>query len=190
MAPPTKASKAAKPSVKAGKLPNGAAADVRAKRDADFTKTIVARRNKGDKYGEIASDLNITVGKAIYLFECANQEPIAWTNENDLAKKIVAARKENQSWGIISARVSLPEGKVRKIWSDTTGQDARGQRIGKGGRTLNGAPKAAKPKVAAKPKATPKVASAKAAPAAEETAKAGVKRGTIKRTVKPRVAAS
>jgi hypothetical protein len=175
-------SKAAKPSVKPGKLPAGAKADERAARDKEMGETIVERRNEGEKYAPIAADLGITVGKAIFLYECATVEPknkITFRTEEDLGKKIVAARDKGLSWGRIAAYSGVPEGRVRKVWEETTGQSAMGQSIGKGGRTPNGVVKA-KPKAKAKPavKAAAKPAATKPAPAAK--AKAPIKR-TIKR---------
>lgn len=194
MAPPTKVkSKAAKPSVKPGKLPTGAARDAQAAKDKQLATQIVARRKNEEGYAAIASDLNVTVGKAIYLYECATTAPkdkIRWTNEDDRASKIVAARQAGLSWGLISARTDprVPEGTVRKVWEDTTGKSAKGENIGKGGRGVVGAPSRAKAKVApkAKAKATPKAAAGNG----KATAKPKAAAPGVKRVIKRRVAAS
>lgn len=185
MAPPTK-SKAAKPSVKAGKLPTGAARDAQAAKDKALAKQVVEKRKAGVKYAEIASDLSITVGKAIFLFETATTptaDKITFTTEADLGKKIVAARKQGLSWGKIAARSGVPEGRVKTTWSKVTGQDTLGQSIGKGGRKPNGVPttKAAK---AVKAKAAP----AAKTPAAKPAAAKATPTATVKRKIKRRVA--
>lgn len=184
MAVKAKTSKAQKANVKPGKLPTGAKRDAQAARDKQLAATVVARRKNDEKYGPIAADLGITVGKAIYLYEVAttsNADKITFTTEADLGKKIVAARKSGLSWGIISARSGVPEGRVRSTWEAVTGNSALGERIGKGGRLANGSA----PKAKAAPKAAPKAAAKKAAPApkpAAPKAKVGPKR-VIKRRV-------
>lgn len=183
MAPAVK-SKAAKPSVKSGKLPTGAARDAQAAKDKALSTQIAARRDAGEKYGPIAADLGITVGKAIYLYEVATTAPkdrIKYTDEASLGQKIVAARAAGLSWGLISARSGVPEGRVRSTWEKVTGKSAKGETIGKGGRLANGATSRAKPKAAPKPKA-PAKAAAKAKPAAAPKG--------VKRVIKRRVAAS
>lgn len=182
MAPPTKSRP--KVSVKAGKAPTGAQRDARAKADADMGATIVKRRDNGDKYAVIASDLGITVGKAIFLYECATVAPkdkIKFTSET-LGAKIDEARDEGLSWGRISARTGVPEGRVRSTWEKHTGKSARGESIGKGGRKANGV--VAKPKASAKPKATPKTTAVKPKAAAKPATP------VIRRKIKRRVAAS
>ena len=176
-------SKAAKPSVKSGKLPAGAQRDARVARDKQLATQVVERRKSGEKYGPIAADLGITVGKAIFLYECATVAPkdkIRFTDTDELGEKIVAARNAGVSWGRISARTGVPEGRVRSTWENATGKSAMGESIGKGGRKANGV--VAKPK--AKAKAAPK-AKAAAKPAAEKTAPKAV----IRRKIKPRAAA-
>jgi len=132
----------------------------------------------------IAESLNITVGKAIFLYETATTsaaDKITFTTEADLNKKIVAARKQGLSWGKIAARSGVPEGRVKSGWTKVTGQDTLGQSIGKGGRRPNGVPvKAAK----AKAKAAP----AKKAPTAKPAAAKATPTATVKRKIKRRVA--
>lgn len=185
MPPAVKTSKAQKANVKGGKLPTGAARDAQAKKDKALATQIVARRKADEKYGSIAADLKITVGKAIYLYECATTAPkdrITFTDEADRGRKFVAARAAGLSWGIISARSGVPEGTVRTAWEKATGKSAKGESIGKGGRSANGTPSRAKPKAAPKTKAAPK-----AKPAAP---KAAAKPTGVKRVIKRRVAAS
>lgn len=183
MAPKSKAEKA---SVKPGKLPSGGARDAQAAKDKALTVQVLAKRNADLKYAEIASDLGITVGKAIFLYECANVAPKDKIKvDENVGAKIVAVRAQGVSWGLIAARSGLPEGKVKKIWSDTTNKPWLGETIGKGGRKANGA---APVKATKAVKAKPVKAAAKPAPAASEDKPAA--KPVVRRTVRRRVAAS
>jgi hypothetical protein len=53
------------------------------------------------------------------------------------AKPIVAARRaEGDSWGRIAARCGVPEGQVRRLFTEATNVDHQGLRNGHGGRFL------------------------------------------------------
>jgi hypothetical protein len=92
-------------------------------RDAELTTTIVARRDDGDKWGEIASDLNITPGKAQFLMmqhEVAHSPKLRLkhTDEASLVAAIRSAREANDahsSWGWIAARTGVSEGKIKSV---------------------------------------------------------------------------
>lgn len=98
------------------------------------------RRDDEKAWADIAEELNIGQGKAMYAYMIAttpDREKIKWKTEEDLAAKVVKARDaENQSWGMISARTSplVAEGRVKSLYEKTTGKATLGLRIGKGGR--------------------------------------------------------
>lgn len=134
---------------------------------------VIRMRNDGDDWATIAAAAGIGAGKAWLIVEKANTDPkdlIKFKDEDDLAKKVVAARGNGLSWGIISARTDVPESKLRSLFEAAGGGSARGHRIGKGGRypaESNGAGTAPATKAAAKKApATKKTAATKAAPAA------------------------
>lgn len=151
--------------------------EARAARDEALTKEILKQRKADVKWQEIADELGIAVGKAIFLHEKATagvDEAIPWKNEAELTKKVIAARnaKEPLSWGKIAARTGVGEAKIKRLAAE--GGLEAGHRIGKGGRhTGGGAP--AQPKVRQR---------AKAATASTKPAKAAGKARTRVRITK------
>jgi hypothetical protein len=123
----------------------------RAARNGELTEKVLEMRADGKKWQEIADELTITPGKAMFLDMKAQvasspKLKITWTDEDDLAEKVVNARTEDQlSWGQISARTGLGEGKLKKVFSSAAGDIAHGHRIGKGGRFPRGSEPAPKP---------------------------------------------
>lgn len=146
--------------------------EARAARDEGFTKTIVKRRNAGEKWQPIADDLGIAVGKAIFLYEKATSgedEPISFTTDASLQKAVLKARKDGLSWGKIAARTGVGEGKLKRLALEG-GLEAN-HRIGRGGRHPGGESAAAKPKARTRSKAE-----AKAEPAAKTRVRTRVKK--------------
>jgi hypothetical protein len=116
------------------------------------------RKNEGLKWEEIAARMNAGAGKCMFAFMVGTSEPMKTVNPAAIAK----ARSAGESWGLIAARASLPEGKVRKMFEEATGKSARGERIGKGGRPPGSTNGTAPAKKAAKAtKAPAKTAAAK-----------------------------
>lgn len=150
--------------------------ELAAKRDEGLTENIVERRDNGESWADIASDLNITSGKAQFLMmkhRVAEGEvpAIKHRNETELVSGIRKARdaqNEFSSWGWISARSGVSEGKIKAL-AEEAGMDvsgsnvavARAEKNGSGkkadtrtakqaGRAKGGASKAAKAKARAK----------------------------------------
>lgn len=130
------------------------------KKTADVPSQVVKAKKAGSSFAEIADELDISVGKAKLFYLVGQVDPtdrIEAKNDADLAKKVVAARdKDKLSWGVISARTGVAESRLRKIYTDTTGNDTLGNRIGKGGRFPSNEvrpPAPAKAKTAAQTKA-------------------------------------
>lgn len=120
----------------------------RAAKNGQLQVEVVKMREDGAKWGEIAEALDITPGKAMFLemkAQVADNPKLAikWSSDEDLAAKVTAARNEDMlSWGQISARTGVSEGKLKKLWE--TGGGEKGHRIGKGGRFPAGADRPAK----------------------------------------------
>lgn len=145
------------------------------------------RDDQGMKFQEIADDLRITPGKVHFLYACATVKPkdrIKWSDDDDLAAKIVDARDDDElSWGLISARAGVPESRVRKLYTDTTGKSTLGMSIGKGGRKpTNGAKPASKTAKAAKGRVSTAKGKAKPPAAEPAAAKSKVARRVRRRT--------
>lgn len=110
----------------------------RAAKNGALQAEVVRMREEGSKWGDIAEALDITPGKAMFLemkAQVADNPKLAikWSDDEDLTEKVVAARNEDMlSWGQISARTGVSEGKLKKLWE--AGGGAKGHRIGKGGR--------------------------------------------------------
>jgi hypothetical protein len=153
--------------------------------DPEFQASVVELRDEQEmKWGEIATELECTAGKALLAYLIATIKPkdqIKWKDDEDvLSAAIVKARDtDNLSWGFISAatRPYVAESKVRSLYTAATETDTRGLRIGKGGRypgdeNPNGdAPAKPAKKAPAKKVAAKKVAAKKAAPAKKAPAK-------------------
>jgi hypothetical protein len=107
-----------------------------AKNDAALTEKIVEARANDEKWSEIATDLSITPGKAQFLMMKhdvaeGNVPAIKHRNENELIAGIKKARTANDaysSWGWISARSGVAEGKVKALAEDN-GMDVRGSNV-------------------------------------------------------------
>lgn len=56
----------------------------------------------------------------------------------DLASRVKAGRKNGLSWGLMGILAGVPEGQVRKAWTEGTNLESKGVRIGKGGRFAYG----------------------------------------------------
>lgn len=166
----------------------------------DKSARIVSLKESGKTWAEISNAVGLPQGKCMFLYEAATVTPknkITAKSEEDLKKKIAAARGEGLSWGVISARSGKSEGYCRAAFTEVTGEAASGNRIGKGGR-YPGADGAAKPvKKAAAKKATKSVKKAAApAPAKKAVKKAlatkkatgAVKKAAAKKAVKKALA--
>lgn len=140
--------------------------------DEKLGKEIAALRDDGVSWADIADQIGIKAGKAMFLHMCATVKPserIKYTDDDDLAKKVVAARdKEQLSWGTIMARTGVGGAKLRSLYEKASGTATLGQRIGRGGRPPGGAAK----RTAAKKSGTKKTAAKKGA-AKKRAAKEG-----------------
>lgn len=145
---------------------------------AELAEQIVAAREDGMKWEEIATQFKTSTGKAMLLHAEATVRPkdrIKGASDEELGGKIAAARDEDKlSWGQIMARSGLSETKCRNLYTAATGDPTRGHRIGKGGRYPNGQEPPANEKAPAKAKKAP----AKKAPA--KKASSGLKAAAAK----------
>jgi hypothetical protein len=97
-------------------------------------------------WAEVAEDLGITSGRAQYLHmlnEVADDKSlvIKWDDDDDLTDAIIAAREEEDaysSWGWISARAGVSEGKVKALAADG-GYEVAGSQIAVSRAEKNGA---------------------------------------------------
>lgn len=97
--------------------------------DATITKAIVKARKSGAKWKEIADEVELTVGRTIFLHECATAPEDEQIDPEGkpavVSKAIVTMRdKQSMSWGQISARMgrgAMGEGRVRTIYAEAEG---------------------------------------------------------------------
>ena len=135
-------------------------------------KAIVKSRKDGSKWAEIAEANSMTVGKAIFLHECATVEESDLIDPEasaaTLQKAIVRMRdKHSMSWGQISARLgrgAIGEIKARSIYFGNGGEI---DNVLRGGRRAGEKAAPVKEKAAKAPakKAPAKKAAAKKTPA-------------------------
>lgn len=130
--------------------------------DADKTERIVKMREQGKTWSEIGEKLKMTPGRAQFLLLVSQVKPserIKFDGDDDLGKKIVAARdRDKLAWPLIAARTGVTEGRVKDIYRRVKdGKPAAGER---GKRTDRKAtkrtPAKAKAKARAKTKGTAK----------------------------------
>jgi len=105
----------------------------------DLSKQAVKLRDsEGRPWHEVASELGTSTGKAILAYEFGKVKPadrVTAPNEAAMGKKVATMRdKDGLSWGRIQARTDLGEQTLRRLYTEATGKDTLGNRIGKGGR--------------------------------------------------------
>lgn len=126
--------------------------------DIDKAPRIEKLRDQGKTWSEIAEKLKMTPGRAQFLLLAANVKPkdrIKFTDDADLAKKIVEARdKDSLSWPVIAARTGVTEGRVKDIYRRVKAGGPIDGRRKKATKTKTTKAKA-KPKAKAKAKTTP-----------------------------------
>lgn len=136
--------------------------------DLDKAPRIQKMRDQNKTWREIGESLKMTAGRAQFILLVSQVRPkdkIKFTDDADLAKKIVHARdKDKLSWPVIAARSNVTEGRVKDIYRRT-----------KEGKPLD----ARKATNGTRKKATAKKAVKKA------TAKPAAKRVAKRRTKKP-----
>lgn len=152
------------------------------------TKIVKLKDDQGKTWGEISEAVGLPTGKCMFEYEKATVKPstrITGKTDAELNKAIAKARNEGMSWGRIAARSGKSEGFCKSAFKEVTGEEARGHRIGKGGRFPDGdAPAKAKGAVkagGAAKKATGAVK--KAAKKAPASKKAAAKKTPIKKAV-------
>lgn len=163
----------------------------------DVGDQIVALKEQGKTWGEISEHVSLPQGKAMFLYEQKTVTPksrITAKTEDELKQKIAQARTEGQSWGKISARSGKSEGYCKKAFEEVTGNEALGNRIGKGGRYPGSGPQmatGATKKAAGKSRGVVK-SSKKTGPAKKAVAKKGTaaKKAPAKKTAKKTAASA
>jgi len=150
-------------------------------RDAELTTQIVASRDAGEKWGEIASAHSITPGKAqfLYMLHCVAEgdvPSIKHRNETELVNGIRKARDAHDtysSWGWIAARTGVSEGKIKALATEA-GMDVAGSNVAVRRAEANGSSKKSDSKTATqagRAKSAKGTASASKAAKAKATAK-------------------
>ena len=94
---------------------------------------IVKLRNEGHKWADIADAVGVPPGKCMLEYDRATI-PARDRVKNATPEKIVELRDSGLSWGKIMAMTGLPETKARSMYTEGSGIDTLGHRIGKGGR--------------------------------------------------------
>lgn len=134
--------------------------------NADLKERIEKHREEGRKWNEIADALDISIGKAMTLYDeikVAPKDRVA----NATAADVVRLRSEGLSWGVIRARCGVTEGVARKMFEEGGGGSSLGNRIGKGGRYPNGVERPPSTNGTKAAKATKATKATKAAPKGE-----------------------
>lgn len=94
---------------------------------------IVKARKAGDTWATIAEAMDLSVGKTIFIHECAtvpDGERFTGTDAA-VAKKIVKARDSGMSWGQIAARAGWPEGRCKRLYFEDGGGNVNVHRGGR-----------------------------------------------------------
>lgn len=161
-----KAAKAEAPEVKAGR------GRKRGEIDTDLVERIVEMRDEdGKKFAQIAEELGIQTGKAQWFYEYGKlpkKERVSFDTEKELGQWVVDAREDEKlSWGRMSMRTGLAEGRLRNLYAQFAKNPDKGKRIGRGGRYAEGderpEPKEKTSKKEAKASGKAKAAAGKAA---------------------------
>lgn len=106
--------------------------------ETEFEAVLRLRDEEGKPWAEIAEELGLNQGRCMSLYMTASVKPkdrIKFDDDDDLAKQVVRLReKDLLSWGLISARSGVGEGKLKRLFEEASGTPALGHRIGRGGR--------------------------------------------------------
>lgn len=140
MATATKAKKSTKKAPKAKPQPveEESSADRGMALAIQYADQVGEMRDNEMSYEDIATELGISKGSVMMgalIAKVTPKERVKFKDDEDLGTQIVDLRDNEQvSWGMIAARAQVPESKVRKLYTDTSGVDSKGLRIGRGGR--------------------------------------------------------
>lgn len=104
--------------------------------DLKLAKQVAKMRDGEQSWSEISDELGISAGKAMLLnmYARVDDDDRITGNDTQIAKAVVKERKAGASWGVLMARTGLGEARLRSMYTDQTGEDTKGNRIGKGGR--------------------------------------------------------
>lgn len=160
-----------------------------AEQNAANTERIIELRDAESSWAEIAEELSITPGKAQYLMMLhlvseGEVPAITFRNDDDLIRKCAAARaKADQysSWGWISARAGVSEGKIKGLLEESGDYEPKAENIAAIRAEKNGTAPAKKGNAPAKGKPVPakaKTTAAKKTTAATAKATAARKRAS------------
>lgn len=104
--------------------------------DKEVKEVVKMRNSGGMSWTEIAAHFNVSQGRAMFAFKRGTIAKVEGLTEKTLPKTVVKLRADGNSWADIAVMVDVAEGKAMKIYEDTTGEPALGNRIGKGGRPV------------------------------------------------------
>lgn len=145
---------------------------------AQMAQKAIDLNEQGLDHLSIADEVSANITLVGDLIRWANEPGIAWSSEEELAKKVVALRKDGVSWSGIAIRAGVTKGVVQRLFKEAGGGDPHKSDIGKGGRRKDtyhtGVAEKPKPKPKAKkatkpkPKATKSKAAPKKAPNTED----------------------
>lgn len=129
--------------------------------DNKFIKQVTeALDEDGTTVIDVANKLGVSRGQVALAqlrgrVAVKDREALDGEDDETIGKRVKSLRDgENLSWGVISARLGVPESRVRSTYSTVTGNDHRGLRLeGKGGRSPVGNGTAPSTARASKPKA-------------------------------------
>ena len=95
--------------------------------------SIVKMRDQGKTWAEIADKHDMTVGKAIFAYDCATvpaDERLTGTDKQ-IASAVKKLRNSGMAWGKIAARAGKTEGWCRKVYFEAGGENVNVQRGGR-----------------------------------------------------------
>jgi hypothetical protein len=173
-------SKARQQSKKAAAAKNGSGPSKREQaqaRDLELAPKVLKMREDGKSWSDIKAKLGVDQPKGQVLIKMAGVKPkdrIKATDDKDLAKKVVQARKSGLSWADIAVRAGITIGKTKALFQAGGGGDPADSRV-----VSKAEPKAKAAGKAAPAKARQRGAAAKGKPAgASKTRRRGGKAAT------------
>lgn len=114
-------------------------ADATATTSNALAQALIAQKvhdlaDKGRTQIQIASEVNMDITHVGDLLRWAAADPIIWSDEAELQKKVVADRdKSKTSWAGIAIRAGVSKGTIQRLYKEA-GKDPHKSDIGKGGR--------------------------------------------------------
>lgn len=110
--------------------------------DKFIKKVVTALADEDTSVADVAKSEGVSKGTVMLArlrgdVPVKSRESLGDADDEVVGARVKKLRSENLSWGVISARIGVPESRVRSTFTEATGDSTKGLRLeGKGGRAV------------------------------------------------------